>query len=117
YVALTTRLNAIGRAIQEVAAARAAAAAAAIDSLRVPPPPPPRPVVRVAVDTLGPLERVVAAETALRDAERRLEGDRRTNAALAARAEEARRGMDFVAPPLAVLAAAVVLALVAGYLA
>ncbi len=118
YVALTTRLNAIGRAIQEVAAARAAAATAGLEELRPPPPPPtPAVVARPDVDTLGPLNRVVAAEQALLAARQRLEGDRSLNEALAARARSAQQAANFVAPPGAILAAAIVLALVAGYTA
>jgi Mrp family chromosome partitioning ATPase len=117
YVALTTRVNAIGRAIQEVATGQVAAAATELAALRPPALPPPPVVERPMVDTLAPLQRVVTAEETLRDAERRLEMDRRVNAGLTARAEEARRGVDFVAPPFAVFTAAGVLALVAGYLA
>ena len=116
YVALTTRLNAIGRAIQDVATQQVAAAAAEVEALRPAAPPPPRIVERPQVDTLGPLQRVVTAEETVRQAEERLDDARRVNAALAARATEARRAVDFVAPPLAVFTAAAVLALVAGYL-
>lgn len=115
YVALTTRLNQIGRSLQEVATARVSAAEAAIAALRPAAPPPPPPVERPPVDTLGPLERVVDAEEAVAAAEWQLEAERRANTELAARADQARQGANFVAPPLAVLGAASVLALVAGY--
>lgn len=116
YVALTTRVNQIGRSLQEVATARVSEAEAEIAALRPAAPPPPLPVARPPVDTLGPLQRVVAAERAAAAAEERLEAERRANAALEARADLARQGANFVAPPAAVLGAATVLALVAGYL-
>jgi Mrp family chromosome partitioning ATPase len=94
-----------------------AAAAAELEALRPPPPPPPPVVERPQVDTLGPMNRLLAAEAAVAAAGQRLDEDRRVNAALTVRAEAAQQGVNFVAPPVAVLAAAVVLALVAGYLA
>ncbi|HEU4630240.1 MAG TPA: hypothetical protein VFS08_10890 [Gemmatimonadaceae bacterium] len=117
YVALTTRLNAIGRTIQQIAQEHVASAQQALDALRPEPPPPPPPVERPAIDTIGPMHALRAAETAQATAERALADARRTNARLAARAELARRGANFIAPPLAVLGAALVLALVAGYTA
>ena len=116
YVSLTSRVNAIGRGIQSVAERQLADARGALAAL-VPPAPPPPPVVeRPVVDTIVPMGRVVSAQQRLRRAEEELREVRRVNAALAARAEAARQGANFIAPPAAVLGAAIVLALVTGYL-
>jgi tyrosine-protein kinase Etk/Wzc len=117
YVALSTRLNAIGRSIQQVAQTHVAAAVRALDALHPEPPPPPPPVERPEVDTLTPMRAVLAAERAQGAAERNLAQARATNARLVVRAEQARRGANFIAPPLAVLGAALVLALAAGFTA
>lgn len=116
YVSLTTRVNAIGRAIQGVASRRMTAATAALNALKPPPAPVVEVVERPQVDTVAPLERVAAAERAHDALVQRLENQRRVNAALAERAEAARSGASFVAPPAAVLGAALVVALVLGYL-
>ncbi|HEY0970351.1 MAG TPA: hypothetical protein VGE02_05175, partial [Gemmatimonadales bacterium] len=118
YVALTTRVNAIGREIQGVANGTLTEAANGLRELELPPPPPPAAVVeRPPVDTLGPLQRVVDAEAEVRRAEAVLSGVRQVNESLAERATRAQQAANFVAPPTAILAAAVVLALVAGYAA
>jgi len=116
YVSLTSRVNAIGRSIQGLAERRLAAARQELTALV--PPAPPAPVVaeRPPVDTLTPLRRVVGAEQAERSARDGLEMVRRTNAALMERAEMARQGANFIAPPLAVFGAALVVALAVGYL-
>lgn len=116
YVSLTTRVNAIGRAIQGLASRRVTEAAAALQAMEPPPVPVAAVVERPPVDTMGPLQRVVDAERARAAAERLLDSQRRANSALAERAEEARAGANFIAPPAAVLGAALVVALVAGYL-
>ncbi len=116
YVSLTTRVNAIGRAIQGVASRRVTAATAALNALKPPPAPVVEVVERPPVDTIAPMERVGTAERAHDALVQRLENQRRVNAALAERAEAARSGASFIAPPAAVLAAALVVALVAGYL-
>lgn len=116
YVSLTSRVNAIGRSIQGLASRRVTEAAAALRAMEPPPAPVAAVVERPPVDTMGPLQRVVDAERARRAAEQRLIGERRVNAALAARAEAARACANFIAPPAAVLGAALVVALVAGYL-
>lgn len=116
YVSLTSRVNAIGRTIQGVAERRVAAAQRALAEMEPPPPPAPIVVERPPVDTMGPLRRVVGAEQAQRSAQEGLEMVLRTNAALLERADAARQGANFIAPPTAVLAAALVMALVAGYL-
>ncbi len=116
YVSLTTRVNAIGRAIQGVASRRVTAATAAVKALEPAPAPVVQVVERPPVDTIGPTERLAAAERTHDGLAQRLENQRRINAALAERAEAARSGASFIAPPAAVLAAALVVALVAGYL-
>lgn len=116
YVALTTRATAIGREIQTVAEGRLAEALRQIAVLEAPPPPPPAPP-RPPVDTLAPLAGVEGAEARLATVEASLTTARETNEALADRAERAREGASFIAPPLAVLAAAAILALAVGYAA
>lgn len=117
YVSLTSRVNAIGRSIQGIAESRVASAQRALVALEPPAAPPPTVIVeRPPVDTMTPLRRVAGAEQAQRSARDGLEMVRRTNAALQERAETARQGANFIAPPMAVLGAALVLALVAGYL-
>ncbi|HEX5581308.1 MAG TPA: hypothetical protein VFX39_06980 [Gemmatimonadaceae bacterium] len=117
YVALTTRVNAIGRDLQGVATASLSEAADALRALELPPPAPVAVVERPPVDTLGPLQRVVGAEEEVRRAEAALATVRQTNERLVQRATEAQQAANFVAPPMAILGAAVVLALVAGYAA
>ena len=116
YVSLTSRVNAIGRALQSVAERQLADARAALGALEPAAPPPPPVVERPEVDTLLPMQRVLAAQQQLRQAEQELRTVRRVNAELGARAEAARQGANFIAPPAAVLGAAIVLALVTGYL-
>lgn len=115
-VALATRATAIGREIQAIAEGRLAGTLRELEALAAPPPPPPA-APRPEVDTLGPLTRVVDAEARLAATEEALTAAREANERLAARAERAREGANFIAPPLAVLAAAAILALAVGYAA
>ena len=112
FVALTARATEIGRAIQSVAEQRRAGIR---DSLvRFRPTVVSAPVV-VAVDTLGPLQRheaALAARDAVRDS---LDAARRDNAITDQRLREARSRANVAAPPIAILAASLVLGVTVGF--
>ena len=108
FVALTSRAIAIGRSIQEIAEDRRATLRQEA-SVLAPPPPPPPPPRPVRVDTMPNVfardSAVAALEVALVDLARA----REVNAALDDRAAQARELASIGAPPLARLAAAMVL--------
>ncbi len=113
FVALTARATAIGRAIQAVAEARQTAARQELVQLR--PPPPPSPVVVAVVDTGPIVVRRDLAVTTLDSSTRRLAETRQNNADVDRRVEAARAAANVEIPPLTLLAAALVLAGVAGF--
>ena len=112
FVALTSRAGELGRALQQIGAARRNALREEVDRLR----PPPRPVV-----TLPPVDTLPAATT--RDSAR--ESLTRTRAALASardrnrqldmRMQRAREISAIAASPPAMLAAALIFGLAAGF--
>lgn len=112
FVALTARATEIGRSIQNVAEQRRVLVR---DSLvRYRPRLVAAPVV-VTVDTIGPLQRYEAA-LATRDSTRAsLDAARRENAVTDQRLREARARANVTAPPIAILAAALVLGVTVGF--
>ena len=113
YVALTSRAAALGRAILQVAEERVDSLRAEIETIR--PPPAALTVARPVVDTMAAFERHANAARALDSARAALEQARERHDELDARAEQASRLAIVGTPPAAVLVAAIVLALVAGY--
>ena len=114
FVALTSRAIAIGRSIQQIAEDRRAAMRQEVASL-APPPPPPAPPPPTRVDTMPTVHARDEAAAALDDGLRELAQARALNAALDERAAQARELASIGAPPLARLAAAVILGLFAGF--
>ena len=111
-VALTARATAIGRSIQAIAVARQSALRDSLTQFR--PPVVSAPLV-VAVDTLSPLQRRDAAQTTHDAAIAALADARRANRVTDQQLREARTEANNVAPPIAILAAAVVLGLTLGF--
>lgn len=112
YVALTSRATAVGRSIQSIAEAKRASARQQIALLRpTSPPPPPRP----HVDTAKYLVQRAINERAYGDAVRTLAQIREVNERIDQETERARELANVGAPPLAMLAAALVLALTLGF--
>lgn len=114
YVALTSRATAIGRSIQAVAEAKRSVLRQELSTLR-PPPPPPAP--RVRVDTVRYLGQKVDAQRTYAGAVATLAQIKATNDRIDKEAARARELANVGAPPLAMLAAALVLALTAGFAA
>ncbi len=114
YVALTSRATAVGRSIQAVAEIRRSALRQELSTLR-PPPPPAAPQIRV--DTAAYLARKADAQRAYASASATLAQVRATNERIDSEAARARNLANLGAPPLAMLAAALVLALTAGFAA
>lgn len=112
FVALTARATAIGRSIQAIAEQRRAALRDSLAQLR---PAPVVVPVRVVVDTGGPLRQRDAARATHDSAVVALEGARRANAVTDQRLREARAEANVVAPPVAILAAAIVLGAMVGF--
>lgn len=112
YVALTSRATDIGRAIQDVAESRRADLRREVAALT---PPVPAPVVTPTIDTMPRVARRDSLRVILGARLRLLEEARLTNARLEARAQRARDLANVSAPPFAILAAALVLGLAAGF--
>lgn len=112
FVALTTRLNEIGRAIVTVAAERRAAAATELAALA------PLPTVAAPAnlpDTAAVLASRDSAASAVREIHAELTRRRQRSLALDAVERRARERANAVAPPLALLGAAFVLSAVFGF--
>ena len=114
YVALTSRATAIGRSIQAVAEVRRSELRRELATLR-PPPPPPAP--RVRVDTARYMAQKAEAQRTYAGAMATLAQIKATNDRIDSEAARARDLANVGAPPLAMLAAAFVLALSAGFAA
>lgn len=114
YVALTSRATAVGRSIQEIAEARRSEARQQLAMLRPPPPPRPR---QVRVDTARFIAQKTAAQRTYATAQAELAQIKATNDRIDAEASKARALANVGAPPLAMLAAAFVLALTIGFAA
>ena len=112
FVALTSRATEIGRAIQDIAEAKREALRRELAALA----PAALPVVaRPVIDTLPRVARRDSLVGAVVARVRALEDARRANARYEARAERARALANVSAPPLALLAAALVLGLAVGF--
>lgn len=112
YVAMTARVTLIGRQLAEIGAARAGALAREL-ALITPAAPPPAPAV--VVDTAPAVAARDAAQAMLTGAQQALADARARNAALDRRATLARELENVIAPPIAMLAAALILGLVLGF--
>jgi Mrp family chromosome partitioning ATPase len=103
----------VGRSIQTIAERRRDVVRdriAALERAAAPPPPPP-----IVVDTVRPLQASLAAAEALADARRTLDSARRALVELDRRAARARELANVAAPPVARLAAALVIGLAVGF--
>ena len=112
FVALTARATAIGRTIEGVAEARRNAVR---DSLALFGPVVVRAPVVVVVDTIGPMQRRDSARARHDSAVAFLDVARRENAVTDRQLREARAQANVVAPPVAILAAALVLGVTLGF--
>ena len=112
FVALTARATAIGRSIGAIAEARLTALRDSIARLR--PAAPIAPVV-VTVDTLAPLRYRDAARAARDSAREALTSARNANALTDRQLREARARANVLAPPIAILTAALVLGAMVGF--
>ena len=112
YVALTSRATAVGRSIQVIAEARRTIARQQLALLRPTAPPPPR---RAQVDTTRFLAERVTNERVYADAVRALAQMQAVNQRIDDETSRARDLANVGAPPLAMLAAALVLALTLGF--
>jgi Mrp family chromosome partitioning ATPase len=112
YVALTSRATAVGRSIQAIAEAKRSIARQQLTLLRPAPPPPPP---RLQVDTTRFLAQRAVSERAYAEAVRALAQMRVINERIDQETEKARDLANVGAPPLAMLAAAFVLALTLGF--
>lgn len=112
FVALTARATAIGRSIQSIAEGRQSALRDSLVRFRSAVTAAP---VVVAVDTMTPLVRRDSAQAAVDTATAALNAVRRENAETDRQLRNARALANVVAPPVAILAAALVLGLTVGF--
>ena len=112
YVALTARATEVGRAIQEIAEAKRADLRRQVAALT---PVAPPPVAAPVIDTTARAGRRDSLRVILGARLRLLDEARRTNARLDERAQRARDLANVSAPPLALLAAALVIGLATGF--
>jgi len=112
YVALTARATEIGRAIQEIAESKRADLRREVAALT---PAAPPPVAAPVIDTTSRAARRDSLRVILGARLRLLDEARRTNARLDERAQRARDLANVAAPPLALLAAALVIGLAIGF--
>jgi len=115
YLALTSRATAIGRAIQGIADAKRGEVRGQLALIRPIAQPVARPVI--TVDTARFVRQRAAAEQAYTAASRQLDQIRQKNARIDQRTRQARELANVGAPPWAMLAAALVLALALGFAA
>ena len=112
YVALTSRATALGRSIQAIAENRRNVARSQLAALR---PPAPRPAQQARVDTARHIAQRAVAQQTYTGAVQALAEIRTTNERIDRESSRARDLANVGAPPLAMLAAAVVLALTLGF--
>lgn len=112
YVALTARVNEIGRSIRDAAAEKRSELRSRVAPL-LPPPPPPTPSVHV--DTMRLTLARAKAELDYADATHKLDSMRALNTRINTASTRARDLANVGAPPIAMLAAALVIALAAGF--
>jgi Mrp family chromosome partitioning ATPase len=115
YLALTSRANAIGRSIQAIADAKRGEIRGKLALIR----PMPAPVVKptITVDTTQLLAQRTSAQQNFTIASQRLAQIRQRNSQVDRQSARARELANVGAPPWAMLAAAVVLALAIGFAA
>ena len=115
YLALTSRANAIGRSIQAVADAKRGEIRGKLALIR----PAPAPVVKptITVDTTRLLARRATAQQSYSAAARQVDQISSKNSRIDRESARARELSNVGAPPWAMLAAAVVLALAVGFAA
>jgi Mrp family chromosome partitioning ATPase len=114
FVALTSRLNDFGRNIQAIAEERRNAARREL-RLLAPPAPPPTPALRATADTAPRVAARAAALATVDSTRRALIEARRRAANYAQREAQADELTHFSAPPLAMLAAALVVGAALGF--
>lgn len=114
YVALTARVNELGRSIRDAASNRRVELRARIAPLTPPPPPIPK-LQRTHVDTTGFVIVRASAALELASARRKLDSLRHTNARIDTAATQARAVANVDAPPIAMLGASLVIALAVGF--
>lgn len=114
FVALTSRLNEFGRGIQAIAEERRNAARREL-RLLAPPAPPPTPTLLATADTSARLAARSAAVARIDSARRELADARRRAADFAQREAQAQELTHFSAPPLAMLAAALIVGAALGF--
>lgn len=112
YVALTARVNELGRSIRDAAAEKRSELRARIAPL-LPPPPPPTPSVHV--DTMRLTLALAKQQLDLHDATHQLDSMRALNARINTASTRARDLANVGAPPIAMLGAALVIALAVGF--
>ena len=115
YLALTSRANAIGRSIQAVAAAKRGEIRGKLALIRPTPAPAVKPAI--TVDTAKLLARHAAAQQSYSAAARQVDQISSKNSLIDRQSARARELSNVGAPPWAMLAAAVVLALAVGFAA
>ena len=115
YLALTSRATAIGRAIQGIADAKRGEVRGQLALIR--PIARPVPMPAITVDTARFIRQRAAAEQAYNAASRQLDQIREKNARIDRQSQQARELANVGAPPWAMLAAALVLALALGFAA
>ncbi len=112
YVALTSRATAIGRSIQSIAESKRGTLRAQLGRLRPPPAPSAR---QAAVDTARYMAQRIVNQRTYAGSVRTLAQMRATNERIDRESTKARDLANVGAPPLAMLAAALVLALSLGF--
>lgn len=115
YLALTSRANAIGRSIQAIADAKRGEIRGKLVLIRPAAPSVPKPVI--TVDTAKLVAQLAAAQKNHTAAAQQVDQISRKNARIDQEAARARELANVGAPPWAMLAAAVVLALAVGFAA
>jgi Mrp family chromosome partitioning ATPase len=115
YLSLTSRANAIGRQIQGIADAKRGEVRGKLALIRPTPAPVVKPVI--TVDTMKLLAQRVTAQQNFTAAARQLDQINQKNARIDRETAHAREIANVGAPPWAMLAAAVVLALAVGFAA
>lgn len=113
YVALTARVNDLGRSIRDAAALKRSELRARIAPL-LPPPAPPTPSV-VHVDTMPLMLALRQRQRELAVATHELDSARAINAHVDTASSRARELANVGAPPIAMLGSALVIALAAGF--
>src|SRR5918992_191347 len=114
FVALTSRLNDFGRNIQAIAEERRNAAQREL-RLLAPPAPPPTPALLATADTAPRIAARAAALATFDSTRRALAVARQRATAFAQREAQAQELTHFSAPPLAMLAAALVVGAALGF--